>query len=58
MPQFVVIVDVLVTKRNPEYALPDYRSHKMLDKLGPPPIDEAVGKPTNQPDRPIRRAQQ
>jgi hypothetical protein len=30
----------------------------MLDKFGPPPVNEAFGKPANQPDRPIRRAQQ
>jgi len=29
---FVVIVDVLVTERNPEHALPYGRRHKLLEK--------------------------
>src|ERR1700756_2318014 len=49
VPQLVVVVEVLVTERNPEYPLPDQCRHKMLDKLGPPPIDEAFGKSANQP---------
>jgi hypothetical protein len=49
VPQLVVVVDVFIAKRNPEYPLPNQRRNKMLDQFQATTIDEAVGK------RPISR---
>jgi hypothetical protein len=56
--QLVVVVDVLVAKRQPEHALPDQRRHKVLHQLRAAMIAEAAGKAINQFDRSIRRAEQ
>ncbi len=56
--QFVVVVDVLVAQRDPDYPLLDQRCNKMLDQFRFPTVDEARGKALDQPDRTIRRLQQ
>jgi hypothetical protein len=58
VPQFVVVVDVFVAKRNPEHPLPNQRRNKVLDQILAPTIDEAIGTAPNQPDRTICRSQQ
>jgi hypothetical protein len=57
-PQFVVIDEVLVTKRNPENPLPNQRRSKMLDPFWAPPTDESFGKPRDQANGTIDRSQQ
>ena len=58
MAQLVVVDEVLVAKRDPEYPLPDQRCHPMLDAGGIAFVSEALREPVHQPDHPIRRAQQ
>jgi hypothetical protein len=54
----VVIVEVLVTQRNPEHPLTNQGRNAMFDQFLPAIIIETPGKPINQPDYPIRRRQQ
>ena len=58
MPQMVVIVEVLVAQRQTEHPLTNQRADFVFDQLGIAMIREALRKPVDQPDRPIRRAQQ
>ena len=55
--QFVVVVEILVAKRDPEHPLPDQRHHLVLDQFRTPHVVKARRKPIHQPDRAIRRAQ-
>ena len=47
-----------VTQRQANHPLSDQRANPMLDQLGVPMILEALRQTVDQPDRPIRRAQQ
>ena len=58
VPQLLVIVQVLITQRDPEHALPHHRPDRVLDQISSPLVDEAVGQPIDQPDRLIRAPQQ
>jgi hypothetical protein len=56
--QLVVIVDVLVTERDPEHPLPNQRHDFMLDQIRTARVMEAGGKPFRQLDCTICRPQQ
>ena len=56
--QLVVIDQVFVAQRNAKHALSDQRHHFVLDQLRRPAVRETLGKPIDQPDRPVRRPQQ
>jgi hypothetical protein len=58
MTQLVVIDQVLVAQRDPEHPLPDQPCHRVLDQFGRAVIAEAAGKPLDQADLPVSRAQQ
>ena len=58
MAQLVVVDQVLVAQRDAEDPLPDQGRHRVLDQLRPRGVGEAAGKPLDQPDRPVGRAQQ
>jgi hypothetical protein len=53
-----MVIEVLIAQRNPKHSLANQRRNLMLDQFRPPPIDEAIGKTINQPDRSIGRCQQ
>jgi hypothetical protein len=53
-----MIDQVFVAKRYPEDALSDQRRHFLLDQLRRAAVGRTIGKPIDQPDRPIRRPQQ
>jgi hypothetical protein len=53
-----VIDHVLIAECDPKHTLPDQPPDLMLDQLRCPAIRETLGKPLDQPDRPIRRPQQ
>jgi hypothetical protein len=55
MAQLVMIVEVLIAKRDPEHALAHQRYHLVFDQLRSPHIAKARRKPPRQPHRPIRR---
>ena len=56
--QLVVVVEILVAKRDPEHPLADQRRHLVLDQLRAPHVVKARRKPIHHPDRAIGRAQQ
>ena len=56
--QLVVIDDVLIAQRDPKEALTNQGAHRVLDQLGRPAVGKTPGKSLDQPDRPVRRAQQ
>jgi hypothetical protein len=56
--QFVVVVEVLIAKRNPEHPLAEQGHDLVLDQILAPLIVKACCKPLHHPDRPIRAAQQ
>jgi hypothetical protein len=58
VPQIIVVVEVLIAKRDAEYALPDHRCDSVLDQLRAPHIVKARRKSIDQPNRAIRRSQQ
>ena len=58
MPQMVVIVEILIAQRQAKHPLTDQRADLVFDQVGIPMILEAAGKPIDQPDHSIRRAQQ
>jgi hypothetical protein len=58
MAQLVVIDQIFVAQRNPEYALPDQCADLMLNQFGCAAIGETRSKPLDQSDRPVRRPQQ
>jgi hypothetical protein len=58
VPQLIMVVDVLISQRNPEHPLPNQGRRQMLDQFPFAPVHEAGGKAINQPDRTIRRSQQ
>ena len=58
MAQLVVIDQIFVAQRNPEYALPDQCADLMRDQFGCAAIGETRSKPLDQSDRPVRRPQQ
>ena len=53
-----MVDEVLVAQRDPPHPLADQRAHLMLDQCRRARIAEAAGEPLDQPDRPIRGAQQ
>ena len=55
--QFVVVVEILIAKRNPEHPLADQRRDLVLDQLRAPHVVKARCQPIHHSDRPIRRAQ-
>ena len=58
MTQFVVVVQILIAKRNSKHPLADQRHHLVLNKFRTPHIVKARRKPIHHPDGAIRRAQQ
>jgi hypothetical protein len=56
--QLVVIDQVFVAQRQRKDPLPDQSSDSVLDQLRRAAVDETLGKPIDQPDRPVRRPQQ
>ena len=48
MPQLVVVVQIFVTERSPEHALPNQGCDRVFDQIGPTPIAKAVYKPIHQ----------
>ena len=58
VPQVVVIDEVLVAKRDAEYALADHRARGVLDQTLVAPIAEAGGKTADDADRGVRLGQQ
>ncbi len=56
--QLVVVVEILIAKRNPEHPLADQRHHLVLDQFRAPHVVKARGQSIHHPDRAIRRAQQ
>jgi hypothetical protein len=56
--QLVVIDQVFVAQRQRKDSLPDQGSDGVLDQLRRAAVDETLGKPIDQPDRPVRRPQQ
>ena len=58
MAQLVVVVEILIAKRNPEHPLADQRHYLVLDQLRAPHVVKARGQSIHHPDRTIRRAQQ
>jgi len=57
VPQFIVIVEVFVTERNPEHALPNQARHRVFNQIGSATIAKATCKPIHQIDCSIGRAQ-
>jgi len=57
VPQLVVIVEVLITKRDPQHPLADQSGHRMFHQILAPVIAKAGRKSIHYADRPIRRAQ-
>ena len=55
--QLVVVVEILVAERNPEYPLAHQRRDLMLDQFWAPLVVKARRKPIHHSDRAIRRAQ-
>ena len=58
MAQLVVVVEILVAERDPEYALTHQRPNFMFDQIRTPVIREAAGEPINQLYRAVRGTQQ
>jgi hypothetical protein len=58
VPQPVVVVQVLVAQRQPEYPLAYQRLDLMLDMRGRAVVLKATGKARDQTDRPVRRTEQ
>jgi hypothetical protein len=56
--QLIVIDQVFVAQRQRKDPLPDQSSDSVLDQLRRAAVDETLGKPIDQPDRPVRRPQQ
>jgi hypothetical protein len=57
MAQVVVVVEVLIAKRDPEHPLADQRHDLVLDQLRAPHVVKARGQSIHHPYRTIRRAQ-
>ena len=57
VPQIVVIVEVLISKRDRKHPLTHQRRNLVLDQLRATPVAKARRKATNQINGPIRRAQ-
>jgi hypothetical protein len=55
MAQLVVVIEVLIAKRDPKYPLRQQGDHLMLDQRLAPCVVEAPGKPLRQLDRAIGR---
>ncbi len=56
--QLVVVVEILVAERDPEYPLANQRRNLVLDQILPPLVMEARAKPIHHSDRAIRCSQQ
>jgi hypothetical protein len=56
--RLVVVVEILIAKRNPEHPLADQRHHLVLDQFRAPHVVKARGQSIHHPDRAIRCAQQ
>jgi hypothetical protein len=56
--QLVMIDQIFIAQRNPKHALSDQRPDLMLDQIRRAAVGEAVRKPIDEPDRPVRRPQQ
>jgi len=56
--QLVVVVEILITERDPEYPLADQCRDLVLDQILPPLVVKARGKPIHHSDRSIRGSQQ
>ena len=57
MPQLVVVVEILVAKRDPENPLTDQGRDLVLDPLRMPLVVKARRKPVHHTDRSIGRSQ-
>ena len=58
MPQFIMVVQILIAEGNAHDALHHHGLDLVLDQLGCPGVGKAGGKAFRQPDRPVRLAQQ
>ena len=58
MAQLLVIIKILIPQRDPKHPLPEHRPDRVLDQIGPPMVDEALGQPIDQSDRLIHPPQQ
>src|SRR4051812_29818844 len=56
--QLVMVVEVFISERDAEHALPDQRSHRVLDISPVARAAKAAGQATNQTDRLVGRSQQ
>jgi hypothetical protein len=57
VPQIVMVVEVLVAERDRKHPLSNQRRHRVLDRVLPATIAKAPGKPGDQTDRTIGRAE-
>jgi hypothetical protein len=57
MAQVVVVVEILISQRKAEYALPDQGGHRVFDISAITRVAKAAGQATNQTDRLVRRSQ-
>ena len=55
--QFVMVVQILIAKRDPEHPLTDQRHHLVLNEFRTPHVVKAQRKPVHHPDGAICRAQ-
>ena len=55
--QLVVVIEILITERDPKHPLPQQGRNLMLDQMWPTGVVKARGKPLRQLDRMIRRPQ-
>jgi hypothetical protein len=58
VPQFIVVVEILVAERDPEYPLTDQGRDLMFDVFGTPLVVKAQRNPVHHSDRSIGRSQQ
>ena len=58
VPQLIVVVEILIPQRNPNYPLPDKRCDRVFDKLRAPLVVKAGRKSIYQPNRTIRSSEQ
>jgi hypothetical protein len=58
VPQIIVVVEILIAERDPEYALPDHRCDLVFDQLRAPHVVKARRKSIDQPNRAISRSEQ
>jgi hypothetical protein len=58
VPQVIVIIEILIAKRDAKDPLPDERCDRMFNELRAPLVVKAARKSIYQPHRSIRRSEQ